>query len=321
MDLDIFKKAQNNLKGVINETPMQFSKSFSEIYGGKVYLKPENLQKTGSFKIRGAYHCISQLSERERNKGIIAHSSGNHAQGVAYAAKKFNIPATIIMPVGAPKAKVEATKGYGAKVIQYGTNSEEMQKKVDELQLLHGYTFVHPFKDEKVIAGQGTVGLEIMEELPNADAVVVSVSGGGLISGIAAAVKNINSKVKIYGAQPENSNSMYLSFKNRKLCSINSIDTIADALITKKTEQINLDMCLEFVDEIILVSEEEIIESCIVAAERAKLIVEPGGAVALAAVLNDKVPVHGKIVIVLSGGNINFNFFATAIKNRNTLNI
>jgi len=316
MDLDIFKRAQNNLKGIINKTPMQFSKSFSNIYGGEVYLKPENLQKTGSFKIRGAYNCISQLSKKERNKGIIAHSSGNHAQGVAYAAKKFNIPATIIMPVGAPKAKLEATKGYGAKVIQYGTNSEEMQKKVNELQSLHGYTFVHPFKDERVIAGQGTVGLEIMEELPKTDAVVISASGGGLLSGVAAAVKKINSKVKIYGVQPENSNSLYLSFKNRKICSIDSIDTIADALISKKTEQKNLDMCLEFVDDIVLVSEEEIIESCILAAERAKLIVEPGGVVGLAAILNHKIPKHENTVVVLSGGNINLDLFAEIIKKR-----
>ena len=316
MELNIFKKAHNVIKDIINETPIQFSQYFSDVYGGNFYLKPENLQKTGSFKVRGAYNCISELSESERERGIIAHSSGNHAQGVAYAAKIFNIPATIIMPVGAPKAKLEATKGYGAKVIQYGTNSEEMQKKVDELQSLHGYTFVHPFKDERVIAGQGTVGLEIMEELPKTDAVVISASGGGLLSGVAAAVKKINSKVKIYGVQPENSNSLYLSFKNRKICSIDSIDTIADALITKKTEQKNLDMCLEFVDDIVLVSEEEIIESCILAAERAKLIVEPGGVVGLAAVLNHKIPKHENTVVVLSGGNINLDLFAEVIKKR-----
>jgi len=316
MELNIFKKAHNVIKDIINETPIQFSQYFSDVYGGNIYLKPENLQKTGLFKIRGAYNCISELSERERQKGIIAHSSGNHAQGVAYAAKIFNISATIIMPVGAPKAKLEATKGYGAKVIKYGTNSEEMQKKVDELQLRYGYTFVHPFKDERVIAGQGTVGLEIMEELPKVDAVVIAASGGGLLSGVAAAVKKINSKVKIYGVQPKNSNSLYLSFKKHKICSIDSIDTIADALITKKTEQNNLEMCLKFVDDIVLVSEEEIIENCIVAAERAKLIVEPGGVVGLAAVLSHKIPKHENTVVILSGGNINMDFFADIIKKR-----
>jgi threonine dehydratase len=316
MDLDVFQDANRVIKKIINPTPLQFSQNFSNIYGGKVYLKPENLQKTGSFKIRGAYNCINGLPQVDREKGVIAYSSGNHAQGVAYAAKLFNIDATIVMPIVVPQAKLKATEDYGAKVVLYGKNSEEMQKKVEELQLKYGYTFVHPFKDERVIAGQGTVGLEIIEEIPSIEAVVVAVSGGGLLSGIAAAIKKINDKVKIYGVQPLNSNSMYLSFKNRRICSVDHIDTIADALISKKPEEITLKMCLEFVEDIVLVTEKEIRETSIYVAERAKMIVEPGGVVGLAAVLNHKIPVHKNIVVVLSGGNIDLDFLAEAIKNR-----
>jgi len=304
IDLSDFLRAKLNLTGIIKKTSLDISANFSRIYGGNVYLKPENLQKTGSFKIRGAFNCICQMSPEEKAKGIIAFSAGNHAQGVAYAAAQMDCKAVIVMPEAAPEAKVRATEDYGARVIKCGGPTENRVKKVKELIKEHGYTLVHPFDDKDVIAGQGTIGLEILEEMPELEAVVVPVSGGGLISGIATVIKKIKPEVTVYGVQPENSNAVYKSFNNKKICSCDNPDTVADALIAQKPGKLPFELILKYVDDIITVSEKEIIDSCLLLAERAKLVVEPGGAVALSAVINKKIDSYQNVVSVLSGGNV-----------------
>jgi len=314
IDLANFIKADRKLAGVIKKTEIDLSRNFSEIYGAKVYLKPENLQKTGSFKIRGAYNCICNLTSEERAKGVVAFSSGNHAQGVAYAAKQKGCEAVIVMPETAPETKVRATEGYGARVIKCAGPTENRIKKTQELIKQYGYTLIHPFDDERIIAGQGTIGLELLEDIPELKAVAIPVSGGGLISGIATVLKKINPDIKVYGVQPENSNAMYDSMKNKKISSCDNIDTIADALVAQKPGELTFKLVSKYVDEIVLVSEKEIIDACLLLAERAKFIVEPGGAVGLGAVLNKKIDHHENIAVVLSGGNIDLKCLRKFIK-------
>jgi threonine dehydratase len=304
IELENFIKAKHRLSGIIKKTGIDLAQNFSRMYGGKVYLKPENLQKTGSFKIRGAYNCISNLTIEERNNGIIAFSAGNHAQGVAYAAKKMGCKAVVIMPESAPAAKVKATEEYGAKVIKCGGPTENRIKKVQELIKIYGYKLIHPFDDKDIICGQGTIGLELLDDIPDLEAVVVPVSGGGLISGIATVLKKIKPNVKIYGVQPENSSAMYQSYHEGKICSCDKPDTVADALIAQRPGKLTLEMTLKYVDDIVLVTETEIINSCLLLAERAKFVVEPGGVVGLSAVINKKIPVHKNVAVILSGGNM-----------------
>ena len=271
----------------------------------QVYLKPENLQATGSFKLRGAYYKISQLSEEERAKGVIACSAGNHAQGVALGATHNGIKSLICLPAGAPISKIEATKNFGAEVCLVPGTYDDAYAKALELQKEHGYTFVHPFDDPLVIAGQGTIGLEIIEEMSDIDAIVVPVGGGGLIAGLAFAVKTIRPDIKVYGVQAEGAPSMAESIARNERIMLESVNTIADGIKVKQPGVNTLEMCKQYVDGIVTVSDDEISAAILALMEKQKLVAEGAGATSVAAVMFDKLPVDGKkVVCVVSGGNI-----------------
>lgn len=279
-----------------------------------VFLKTENLQLTGSFKLRGAYYKISQLSDEEKARGVIACSAGNHAQGVALGATHNGIKSLICLPAGAPISKIEATKGYGAEVCLVPGVYDDAYARALELQKEHGYSFVHPFDDPKVIAGQGTIGLEILEQMPDVEAVVVPIGGGGLISGVAYAVKTLRPDVKVYGVQSTGAPSMAASLKEGKLCHLNDVSTIADGIAVKEPGVNTFDMCSRYVDEVVTVSDDEIAAAILALIEQQKLIAEGAGAVAVAAVMFDKLPVEGKkTVCLVSGGNIDVNTLSRVI--------
>ncbi|MBU5485009.1 threonine ammonia-lyase [Clostridium sp. MSJ-11] len=305
LDLNNIKIAQENIASVARKTPLFYSTTFSRESGYNVYLKCENKQKTGAFKIRGAYNKIVNLSEEEKARGVIASSAGNHAQGVAYAATALGIKSTIVMPQTAPQAKVQATKAYGAKVIQYGEVYDECYAKALEVQKEIGATFIHPFNDEDVIAGQGTIGVEILEELEDVDAIVVPIGGGGLISGIALAAKSIKPEIKIIGVQPSIIASSKASLEEGKIVTLPGVKSLADGISVKTPGDITFEYIRKYVDDIVTVSEDEIAYGIFCLMERSKLVSEGAGAVAISAVLNNKVNVKGKnIVCLVSGGNI-----------------
>ena len=280
-----------------------------------IYLKTENLQITGSFKVRGAYYKISQLSDEEKSKGVIACSAGNHAQGVALAAAKNGIKSLICLPDGAPISKVEATKGYGAEVCLVEGVYDDAYNKAIQLRDEKGYTFIHPFDDENVIAGQGTIGLELLEQLPDADAVIVPVGGGGLISGVAFAIKQLRPEIKIYGVQASGAPSMVESLQNGKIECLDDVATIADGIKVKEPGEHTFEFCKKYVDEIVTVSDDEISSAILALIEQHKLISEGAGAVSVAAAMFNKVPVKGKKVICLvSGGNIDVTILSKVIK-------
>lgn len=296
-------KAQQVLKDVARHPkiigPTDLSKDCT------VYLKPENLQYTGSFKLRGAYYKISQLSDEEKQRGVIACSAGNHAQGVALGAKHNGIKALICLPAGAPISKIEATKRLGAEVCLVPGVYDDAYNKAVELKEQFGYTFVHPFDDPLVIAGQGTIGLEIIEELPDVEAIVVPVGGGGLISGIAFAVKTLRPDIKVYGVQAAGAPSMERSLAEQKHVHLDSVSTIADGIAVKEPGVNTFEMCQEYVDEIVTVTDDEISAAILALIEKQKLIAEGAGATPVAAVMFDKLPVKGKkVVCLVSGGNI-----------------
>lgn len=271
----------------------------------EVYLKPENLQRTGSFKLRGAYYKISQLSDEERSRGVIACSAGNHAQGVALGAAHAGIKATICLPAGAPISKVEATKALGADVVMVPGVYDDAYARAIELQKEHGYTLVHPFDDPKVIAGQGTIGLEIIEEMPDVDAVIVPIGGGGLISGVAFAIKTLKPHVKVYGVQAEGAPSMAVSITDGKRQCLDRVSTIADGIAVKEPGVNTFAMCSEYVDEVVTVSDDEVAAAILTLIEQQKLVAEGAGAVSVAAAMFGKVPIEGKkVVCLVSGGNI-----------------
>ena len=271
----------------------------------QIFLKPECLQLTGSFKLRGAYYKISQLTPEEKSRGVIACSAGNHAQGVALGATRNGIKALICLPAGAPISKVEATKRFGAEVCLVQGVYDDAYAKAIELRDKHGYTFVHPFDDPLVIAGQGTIGLEILEELPDADAIVVPIGGGGLISGVAFAAKSINPKIKIYGVQADGAPSMASSLNYHRLIHLNSVNTIADGIAVKEPGVNTFDFCNRYVDGVVTVSDDEIAAAILNLIEKQKLVAEGAGAVSVAAVMAGKIPVKGKkVVCLVSGGNI-----------------
>ena len=276
--------------------------------GVDLYLKTENLQLTGSFKLRGAYYKISQLTDDEKARGVIACSAGNHAQGVALGAAHSGIKAIICLPAGAPISKIEATKSYGAEVCLVPGVYDDAYARAVELQQEHGYSFVHPFDDPKVIAGQGTIGLEILEQMPDVEAVVVPIGGGGLISGVAFAIKTLRPDVKVYGVQSTGAPSMAASLKEGKLCHLNDVSTIADGIAVKEPGVNTFDMCNRYVDEVVTVSDDEIAAAILALIEQQKLVAEGAGAVSVAAVMFGKVPVEGlKTVCLVSGGNIDVN--------------
>ena len=280
----------------------------------RLYLKTENLQVTGSFKVRGAYYKISQLSEEERSRGVIACSAGNHAQGVALAATRRGIKSIVCMPDGAPIMKVENTKNLGAEVCLVPGTYDDAHDKAVELQAETGMTFIHPYDDELVIAGQGTIGLEILDQLPDLDAVIVPVGGGGLIAGIAFTIKSLRPDVKVYGVQAAGAPSMYMSMKEHCYRTLDTASTFADGIQVKTPGELTYEMCEKYVDEMVTVSEDEIAAAILSLMENQKLVAEGAGAVPVAAALFHKLPIQGKkVVCVVSGGNIDVNILSRVI--------
>jgi threonine dehydratase len=313
--LEDVKKAQQALEGHVRPTPLFHSFNISTQIGLPVYLKAENLQRAGSFKVRGAFYKLSSLSAEERSRGVIAASAGNHAQGVAMAAQALGITSTICMPEGAPITKVTATEAYGAKVVLHGQNYDDAYQKAVELQQAHGYTFIHGFDDPYTVAGQGTIGLEIFQDLPDVATVFVPIGGGGLAAGVALALKALKPSVRVIGVQAAGAPAMYLSQRKGELVYTDSVRTIADGIAIKRPGKLNWELTQQFIDEIVLVDEEEIAQSILVLLERAKLMVEGAGAVAMAALLSGKAAhVQGPVCVILSGGNIDVNILSRIIE-------
>lgn len=314
LSLDRVYKASTVLKEIIRETDLIAAPKLHQ--GCNVYLKTENLQVTGSFKIRGSYFKISQLTEEEKQKGVIACSAGNHAQGVALAATKNGIKSIICLPDGAPISKVEATKRYGAEVCLVKGVYDDAYNKALELKNEKGLTFIHPFNDPDVIAGQGTIGLEILNQLPNADVVVVPIGGGGLISGIAYTIKQLKPNCKVYGVQAAGAPSMEHSIADGEIETLDTVNTIADGIAVKTPGSLTYDICNEYVDGIVTVSDDEIALAILTLLEQQKLIAEGAGAVPVAAVMNGKIPdIDGKnVVCVVSGGNIDVTILSRVIE-------
>ncbi len=313
LTLDRIYHAAHVLKEVIRDTDMIRAPKINP--ESDVYLKTENLQITGSFKVRGAYYKISQLSEEERQRGVIACSAGNHAQGVALAANKAGIKSLICLPDGAPISKVEATKSYGPEVCHVNGVYADAYNKALELKEEKGYTFIHPFDDEYVIAGQGTIGLEILNQLSDVDAVIVPVGGGGLISGVAFAIKSLDPKIKVYGVQAAGAGSMVNSVNDHQIERLDSVSTIADGIAVKEPGKITFDMCEKYVDEIVTVTDDEISSAILTLIEQQKLIAEGAGAVSVAAAMFNKVPIKGKkVVCLVSGGNIDVTILSRVIR-------
>ena len=301
--IDKIFQASMVLKGIIRPTPL--AKAYGIAPDCDLYLKPENLQNTGSFKLRGSGYMIAQLSEEEKAHGVIACSAGNHAQGVALAASKCGIKSLICLPDSAPISKVEATKGYGAEVCLVEGVYDDAYQKALELRDQMGYTFVHPFDDENVIAGQGTIGLEIIQEMDDVDAVIVPIGGGGLISGVACAIKSMNPKVKVYGVQAAGAPSMFNAIRNGKIDTLPSVSTIADGIAVKRPGDVTYEMVSKYVDDIAIVTEDEIAAAILALIEKQKMIAEGAGAVSVAAAMFNKFPIQGKkVVSIISGGNI-----------------
>lgn len=315
LSVNDFQAAASRLKNVIHIIPLSSSKTFSEMSGAEVYLKYENQQKTGSFKVRGAYNKIMKRYEAGELRAVVASSAGNHAQGVAFAAAKASVPATIVMPRSAPIAKVSATEGYGATVVLHGDIYDEAYAKACEIAEAQGADFIHPFDDEDVMAGQGTIGLEILSDLPTVDMIFVPAGGGGLISGVAACVKQINPRIQIVGVQAAGANAIVTSFGKEEILPASSVHTIADGIAVKTPGQQTMDYINRYVDRMVTVTDSEIADAILLLLERTKQVVEPAGATALAAVLNKKVDIAGKkVVCVLSGGNIDVSFIHKVVE-------
>ncbi len=303
LDLKHFQEAKKRVDEVIIPTPLIYSEAFSKECKNQVYIKPENLQRTGAFKIRGAYNKIVKMDDESKSKGLIASSAGNHAQGVAYAASKLGVKATIVMPKHTPLIKVEATEAHGAEVVLAGEVYDEAYQKACDLQKEHGYTFVHPFNDEDVIEGQGTIALEILDELPEADIILVPIGGGGLISGIACAAKQIKPTIKIIGVEPEGAASALAAINEDQVVALKEANTIADGTAVKEIGDMTFDYIKEYVDGIITVSDYELMDAFLLLVEKHKLVAENSGILSLAALkkLNEK---NKKVVSLISGGNI-----------------
>jgi threonine dehydratase len=304
---DIFR-AQELLKNVSKCTPLELSSSFSQLSGAQVYLKLENLQKTGSFKVRGAYNCIVNLSDEEKRKGVICASAGNHAQGVAYAASKLNVKSKVFMPEFAPPLKVVATRAYGAEVVLTGITFDDAYRAAMEYGQQTGAVFIQPFNDPDIISGAGTLGLELFEQCRDVEYVFVPVGGGGLISGVAIALKNLNPAIKIIGVEAEGAQSMTTSLEKGEITPLSSVNTIADGIAVKSCGNLNFEAARKYVDDIVVVNDAEIARSAYLLLQRAKVLAEPAGVAAMAAVLYKKINIAGKIVVpIISGGNINMS--------------
>ena len=312
LTLDCIYRASFALKEVIRRTDLIYAPQINA--QSPIYLKPENLQYTGSFKLRGACYKISRLTPEEKAKGVIACSAGNHAQGVALGATKHGIKSLICLPEGAPISKVEATKHYGAEVCLVPGVYDDAYRKALQLKEEKGYTFIHPFDDEYVIAGQGTIGLEILEQLPDAEVVIVPIGGGGLASGVAYAVKSLNPRVKVYGVEAKGAPSMLQSIEQGKRECLRSVATVADGIAVKEPGEHTFELCRKYLDGIVTVSEDEICAAILALMEQQKLVSEGAGAVSVAAAMFNKVPIEGKkTVCIVSGGNIDVNILSRVI--------
>lgn len=315
IELRNIERAAERLRPILHRTELDLSSTFSSMSGGEIYLKCENRQKTGSFKIRGASNKIASMIENGERCPVVASSAGNHAQGVAYAAHKFGIPATIVMPKAASIVKIQATEGYGAKVVLAGDCYDDAYACACRICEEQGAKFLHPYNDPEVIAGQGTIGLEILSELPTVDVILVPAGGGGLLAGVASAVKQLNPRVKVYGVQAQGADAIARSFKAKKLVTTGSAATIADGIAVKTPGDITVELINRYADGVLTVSDTEIADAILLLIERCKQIVEPSGAAPVAAVLSGKIDVRGKrVVCVMSGGNIDVSFIQSIIE-------
>ena len=305
VSLDDIRAAGEAIDGRVHRTPLLSSQALGQRAGCSLYLKAESLQKTGSFKVRGVFNTLRGLGEPQRRAGLIAVSAGNHAQALAYAAGREGLKSTIVMPANASRAKAEATRGYGAHVILHGTVFDAFTR-MEELRREFDYTLVHPYDDEAMIAGHGTIGLEILEDLPDVDVIVVPVGGGGLLSGVAAAVKQARPGVRVYGVEPVGAAALSEGRRAGKPVRLEKVDTIADGLAAPATGRHVLEHVNAFVDDVVLVTDDEIRDALRAILERCKIVIEPAGAAATAAVLADRIPaIRGaRVVAIASGGNI-----------------
>jgi len=316
IQIEKFYKAKERIQGVVAKTPFSYAPYLSELSSSNIYLKKENLQITGAFKLRGAYNKIASLDEEQRKKGVVAASAGNHAQGVALSASKFGIKAVIVMPESTPLTKVNGVKHYGAEVILNGANYDEAYAFAKEYAKENNLTFVHPFEDEEVIAGQGTIALEILESCQDLDVVIVPVGGGGLISGIAQVVKQLSPKTKVIGVSAKGAPALKNSFDLKKPIDSTKVRTIADGIAVRDTSEITLKYILESVDEFISVDDEEIASAMLYLLEKQKLVVEGAGAVGVAALIHNKLnDIKDKnVAIILSGGNVDVTLLSVIIE-------
>ncbi len=307
--------AQQSMRHVIKKTTLLSSKTFSSLAGTQIFMKLENLQATGSFKVRGAFNKLSHLTDEERARPIVAASAGNHAQGVAYSATQLGLQSTIFMPTFTPPTKANATRAYGANVILAGDTFDDAFEASQEYCKTHNATYIQPFYDPKIIAGQGVVALEIYEELPNVDTVIIPIGGGGLISGMAVALKAMNPNIRIIGVEAEGAASMYSSRAKGEILTLPNISTIADGIAVKRPGDITFEIIENLVDELVTVSDEEISHAAYLMLQRGKLLVEPSGAAALAAAIQKRPSKMGEVVVpVISGGNINMSLLEQIIE-------
>jgi threonine dehydratase len=315
LELDDVRAARDRVRETARHTPLEYSHTFSEMTGAAVHLKLENFQRTGSFKIRGATNKIATLSSADREAGVVTASAGNHAQGVALAATRIGVDAKIVMPEYAPISKVQATESYGAEVVLHGTDYNEAAERAHEIERAEGRTYVHAFDDEMVMAGQGTLGLEIYDDLPEVDTVVVAIGGGGLISGMSTALKGLDDDVRVVGVQTEGASAAARSLEKGELVELDRVDTIADGIATRSIGERTFEVIRERVDEVVTVSDEAVAMAITYLLERSKTLVEGAGAVPLAAMLEDAFDYEDGEVIVpcLCGGNIDLNLLTTVI--------
>lgn len=314
--IEDIEAARVTLCGITVQTPLLPSDRLSQDVGGHVYVKAENTQRAGSFKLRGAYVKMVSLSERERRRGVIAHSAGNHAQGVALAARLLHVPATIVMPEYAPLAKVVATRRYGAGVILHGASFDEAGEEARRIQEQRGLTYVHAFDDPKIVAGQGTIGLEVMDALPEVDTVIVPVGGGGLIGGIAVAMHARRPQARIIGVEAAGCPSVHLSLAAGRPVAVPQAHTIADGIAVKRPGDVTLPLIRDLVDEVLTVGEDEIARGIVYALQNLRQVAEGGGAVGIAALLAGRIRPRAeeRVAVILSGGNIDANFLARVIE-------
>ena len=313
--LNDIKKAQKNLENITQNTPLALAPTLSDKFNSQIYLKKDNLQITGSFKLRGAYNKVASLSNEERQNGVVAASAGNHAQGLAYAALQFKCEATIFMPEATPLTKVSGVKSFGAKVVLVGENFDEAYKEAKKYSEENKKVFIHPFADDEVIAGQGTIALEILDEIKDLEHIIVPIGGGGLISGIAIAAKSINPNIKITGVVASGARGMKESFESHIPIDSIAVKTIADGIAVRDVTPKLLDIILEYVDEIVEVTDNEIANAILFLLEKHKLVVEGAGAVATAAIMHEKIDIEeSKVCSIISGGNIDVTMLSLIIE-------